>query len=96
MVLEERGAHKQNRQAHANFFFAHAQNRTHSPSSFILALPSSEVVRGGSRVGVKVRNMKMDFNTGGIWHWVGQCTLMMKIYDFFIRLSRYQAINNNM
>ena len=23
-------------------------------------------------LGVKVRNMKMDFNTGGIWHRVGQ------------------------
>ena len=23
-------------------------------------------------LGVKVRNMKMDFNTGGTWCWVGQ------------------------
>ena len=44
-------------------------------------------------LGVKVRNMKMDFNTGGTWRRVGQRTLMMKSYDFFfIRLSRYQAI----
>ena len=35
------------------------------------------------RVGVKVRNMKMYFNTGGTWLWVGQSTLMMKIYDIF-------------
>ena len=34
-------------------------------------------------VGVKVRNMKMDFNTGGTRRRVGQWTLMMKIYDFF-------------
>ena len=34
-------------------------------------------------LGVKVWNMKMDFNTGGTWHWVGQWTLMMKIYDLF-------------
>ena len=48
-------------------------------------------------VGVKVRNMKMDFNTGGTWSRVGQWTLMIKINDFFfIRLSRYQAMNNNM
>ena len=31
---------------------------------------------------VKVRNMKMDFYTGGTWRRVGQWTLMMKIYDF--------------
>ena len=47
-------------------------------------------------VGVKVRNMKMDFNAGGTWHRIWQWTLMMKINDFFIRLSHYQAINNNM
>ena len=47
-------------------------------------------------VGVQVRNMKMDFNTGCTWRCVGQWTLMRKICDFFIRLSRYQAINNNM
>ena len=35
-------------------------------------------------LGVKVRNMKMDFNTGGTWRRVGQWTLMMKIYDFFL------------
>ena len=47
-------------------------------------------------IGVKVRNMKMDFNTGGTWRRVGQWTLMMKIYDFFIRLSRLVALYNNM
>ena len=47
-------------------------------------------------IGVKVRNMKKDFNTGGTWRRVGQRTLMIKIYDFFIRLSRYQTIKNNM
>ena len=35
-----------------------------------------------AQVGVKVRNMKMDFTTGGTWHQVGQWKLMMKIYDF--------------
>ena len=40
------------------------------------------------RLGVKVRNMKMDFNTEGTWRQVGQWTLMMTIYDFFIWLSR--------
>ena len=34
-------------------------------------------------LGVKVRNMKMDFNTGGTWRRVGQWTLIMKTYDFF-------------
>ena len=33
-------------------------------------------------LGVQVRNMKMDINTGGTWHRVGQWTLMMKTYDF--------------
>ena len=36
------------------------------------------------KVGVKVQNMKMDFSTGGTWRLVGQWTLMMKIYDFFL------------
>ena len=35
------------------------------------------------KIDVKVRNMKMDFNTGGPWRWVGQRTLMMKNYEFF-------------
>ena len=35
-------------------------------------------------LGVKVRNMKMDFNTGGTWRQVGQWTLMMKTYDIFL------------
>ena len=34
-------------------------------------------------LGVKVQNMKMDFNTEGTWRRVGQWTLMMKFYDFF-------------
>ena len=37
-------------------------------------------------LGVKVRNMKMDFNTGGTWRRVG----------LFIRLSRLVALYNNM
>ena len=37
----------------------------------------------------------MDFNTGGTCYWVRQWTLMMKIYDFFIRLSRLVAQYNN-
>ena len=46
-------------------------------------------------LGVQVRNMKMDFNTGGTWCRVGQRTLMM-IYDFFfIRLSHLVAFYNN-
>ena len=37
-----------------------------------------------ARLGVQIRNMKMDFNTGGTWRRVGQWPLMMKIYDFFL------------
>ena len=36
------------------------------------------------RVGVKVQNMKMDFNTGGTWRQIGQSTLMMKICDILL------------
>ena len=32
--------------------------------------------------------MKVDFKTGGTWRRVGQCTLIMNSYDFFILLSR--------
>ena len=46
-------------------------------------------LNGLSKLGVKVRNMKMDFNTGGIWRWVRQCTLMMKIYDYFFLACHY-------
>ena len=35
-------------------------------------------------IGVKVRNKKMDFNTGGTCHWVEQWTLRLKIYDFVL------------
>ena len=44
------------------------------------------------RVGVKLRNMKMDFNTGGTWRRVGQWTLMMKIYDL---LYSSKLLSNN-
>ena len=48
-----------------------------------------EILKNKSQyiLGDKVRNMKMDFNTGGTWRRVGQWTLMMKIYDFFVWLS---------
>ena len=39
-------------------------------------------------LGVKVRNMKMDLNINGTWRRVTFEKLMMKIYDFFIQLSR--------
>ena len=32
----------------------------------------------------EIWKLKMDFNTGGTWRRVGQWTLMMKIYDFFL------------
>ena len=46
-------------------------------------------------LGVKVRNMKMDLNIYGTWRRVGQWTLMMKMYDFFIRLCFLVAPYNN-
>ena len=33
-------------------------------------------------LGVKVRNMKMDFNTGGTWRRVGNEHYLMKMYEF--------------
>ena len=44
---------------------------------------------------VKVRNMKMDFNTRGTWRRVGQGTLMMKIYEKIFQLCRLVALYNN-
>ena len=47
-------------------------------------------------LGVKVRNMKMDLNIYGTWHWITFEKLMMKIYDFFfIWLSRLVDLYNN-
>ena len=45
-----------------------------------------------STLGVKFRNMKMDFNIYGTWRRVMFEKVMMKIYDFFIWLSHYQAL----
>ena len=42
-------------------------------------------------LGVKVRNIKMNFNTGGTWRWVKQLTLIMFIYDYMISLCRIVA-----
>ena len=36
------------------------------------------------QLGVKILNLKMDFNIYGTWRRVGQWALMMKIYDFFL------------
>ena len=38
--------------------------------------------------------MKMGFNIYGTWRWVMFEKLMMKIYDFFIRLSRLVTTYN--
>ena len=43
-------------------------------------------------LGVKVRNLKVEFKTGGTWRRIGQLTLIMKVYDFFIRLSRLVSV----
>ena len=44
-----------------------------------------------STLGVKIRNLKVDFKTRGTWHRVGQWTLIMTINDLFIRLSHLVA-----
>ena len=50
-------------------------------------------------LGVKIRKLKVGFKTGGTWRQVKQRTLIMNIYDFFIRLSRLvskrRRINKN-
>ena len=46
-------------------------------------------------LGVQVGKMKMDLNIYGTWCQVGQWTLMMKMYDFFIWLSRLITPYNN-
>ena len=45
-------------------------------------------------VGIQVRNMKMVFNIYGTWRRVTFEKLMMKIYDFFIRLSHLVTLYN--
>ena len=44
-------------------------------------------------LGVKVRNMKIDFNTGSTWHHSWSMNTNDENNDFFIRISCYQAIN---
>ena len=39
-------------------------------------------------LGIKVRNLKIDFNTSGTWRRVKQWTLIMTIYNYKISLSR--------
>ena len=39
-------------------------------------------------LGVKIRNLKVNFMIGGTWRRVVQRSLIMNIYNFFIRLSR--------
>ena len=39
--------------------------------------------------------MKIVFNISGTWRWVMFEKLMMKIYDFFNRLSRLVSVCNN-
>ena len=39
-----------------------------------------------SVLGVKIQNLKVDFKTGSTWRRFGQLTLIMNIYDLFIRL----------
>ena len=46
-------------------------------------------------LGVQDRKIKMVFNTGGTWRRVTFEKLMMKIYDFFKRLSRLVSVCNN-
>ena len=38
----------------------------------VFAMKNKSMHPQKSTIGVKVRNMKMDFNTGGTWHQVGQ------------------------
>ena len=56
----------------------------------ILSVFDKEMAAGSSnsRVGIQIRNMKMVFNIYCTWRWVKFEKLMMKIYDFFIWLSR--------
>ena len=48
------------------------------------------------RLGVRVRNMKMDFGIYGTWRWVGQWILMMKIYDIFFRAKFFSCLVKNL
>ena len=81
-------------------FFAHCGSRTWDLVPTLSYLRASKLLikwdglrkyawdSSCSTLGVQVRNMKMVFNIYGTWCWVTFEKLMMKIYDFFIRLSR--------
>ena len=49
-------------------------------------------IPGKSWLGVKIRNLKVDFKTGGTWRWVGQWTLMIKINDFLVVQSQNTGV----
>ena len=48
---------------------------------------------GAMTLGVKIRNLKVDFKAGCTWHWVGQKTLIMNIYDFFYSTNSFSLKN---
>ena len=70
-------------------------------SSWWCSCKIAQIIHGiHTTLGVKIRNLKVNFKTGGTWRWVGQWSLIMNIYDFFIRLSRlvtkHPRINKNL
>ena len=40
--------------------------------SLMFHMIEMEKTASAARLGVKIRNLKVDFKTGGTWHWVGQ------------------------
>ena len=63
------------------YFACRHDTITHDACGSCLKIESNNLLY---TLGVKVRNMKMDLNIYGTWHWVTFEKLMMKIYDFFL------------
>ena len=52
----------------------HTTLHVHTNIAVLLKMKKNSAIKNGCmpKLGVKVRNMKMDFNTGGTWRQVGQ------------------------
>ena len=53
---------------------------------YIFILPILHLYININILGVKVQNMKMDFDVGGTWHWIRQGKLIMK--NDFLNFSK--------
>ena len=85
-------------------FWAISQKKTHTNTlnQLLLFINETNLDAPGTRcktryiciLGIQIRNMKIVFNIYGTWRRVMFEKLIMKIYDFFIRLSHLVTLYN--